>query len=115
MVLRSLNTLILLVLCAFSAVSQTPVINFHRAYGGTEAEAVGDMMFNQDGNLVIIGTTNSNDYDLIDQPTNDQNFWFLELDADGNNISEPYTTFNQTPTNQLTEKILYSDGIWCRN
>jgi hypothetical protein len=84
----------LLLLSISSMFGQTPMINFHKAYGGSADDEVVDMIFNSNGNLVLFGSTRSSDYDLsLSQPAL-PDFWLFELDDEGNIISN--TTFGGT-------------------
>ncbi len=61
-------------------------IDWVKTYGGSnEDEAVGVVKTPDEG-LLILGTTKSTDGDVTGKTTNDQDFWLLKLDSQGNKI-----------------------------
>ncbi len=61
-------------------------IDWVKTYGGSnEDEAVGVIKTPDEG-LLILGTTKSTDGDVTGKTTNDQDFWLLKLDSEGNKI-----------------------------
>ncbi|HUM47767.1 MAG TPA: hypothetical protein PLD84_12630 [Chitinophagales bacterium] len=65
--------------------SQTPVVSWQHAYGGSAGDDARDFQKTSDGGLIICGYNGSKDGDLTGiTPSYVLNYWVLKLDANQN-------------------------------
>ncbi len=67
--------------------SETPKIEWEYNFGGTEQDEAHQVIPNEDGTYLVIGTTNSNNID-ISANNGAADFWILKLAADGSLLWE---------------------------
>ncbi|PVW14126.1 hypothetical protein [Marixanthomonas spongiae] len=58
-------------------------IDYIKTYGGSELDKAVSVVLANDGNYVVLGTTQSTDGDITDKTTTDEDFWLLKIKPDG--------------------------------
>jgi hypothetical protein len=54
-----------------------------KLYGGSDDDGADEIIATKDGGSILVGTTSSNDGDVVGQHSNDEDIWVLKLDKDG--------------------------------
>ena len=83
-------------------------VDYIRTYGGSAEDGAVAVVQANDGNYVVLGSTNSTDDDLAGRPDLDRDYWLLKLDADGAIIWSK--TFGGTEADTPTNLAKTSDG-----
>ena len=84
------------------------VVEYVKTFGGSgEDEAIGVVEAN-DGNYVFLGSTSSNDGDITDKTTTDNDFWVLKVDKQGQKLWSK--TYGGSESDKATGITKTSDG-----
>jgi hypothetical protein len=79
-----------------------------KTYGGSQEDDALAITETADGNIAVLGFTQSNDGDVIGKPTTDSDYWLLKLDNELNIIWQK--TFGGTSDDRGQDIISTSDG-----
>lgn len=97
---------------ASETVAPTPTflgeIDYIRTYGGSGEDGAVAVVQANDGNYVVLGSTNSTDGDLAGRPDLDRDYWLLKLDTNGEKIWSK--TYGGSESDNATNLSKTSDG-----
>ncbi len=115
-----LSSLLTLLACSTDNSTQNPVdnepeptgfegiVDFVQTYGGSnEDDAVG-VVQSIDGNYVILGSTQSNDGDIVDKTSTDSDYWVLKVTPEGDIVWSK--TYGGSSDERATSISATSDG-----
>jgi hypothetical protein len=91
-----------------------PVIEFNnefqqqKTFGGSQEDDALAVVETQDGNIAVLGLTQSNDGDVTGKTTTDSDYWLLKLDTDFNLIWQK--TFGGTSDDRGQDILVTQDG-----
>ena len=83
-------------------------IEYVKTFGGSNEDDAVSMVQDIDGSYLILGTTSSNDGDIIDKTTTDADLWLLKLSPDGQIIWSK--TYGGSLDDKATRITKTSDG-----
>ncbi len=83
-------------------------IDYIKTYGGSGEDGAVAVVQSNDGNYVILGTTNSTDGDLAGRPDLGRDYWLLKLDSDGEKLWSK--TLGGSESDTATNLAKTSDG-----
>jgi len=96
------------------ATSPEPTLEFNnelqglKTFGGSQEDDALAITETSDGNIAVLGFTQSNDGDVTGKPTTDSDYWLLKLDTEFNIIWQK--TFGGTSDDRGQDIIATSDG-----
>ena len=79
-----------------------------KTYGGSQEDDALSVIETQDGNIAVLGFTQSNDGDVTGKTTTDSDYWFLKLDQDLNILWQK--TFGGSSDDRGQDMVATSDG-----
>jgi len=86
----------------------TGEIEFVKTFGGSNEDDAVSVVQSDDGGYAVLGSTKSNDGDLVGKIGNDSDYWLLKLDSNGNKLwSKTYGGSNDDAATNITKT---SDG-----
>lgn len=79
-----------ILICLYTQIvfSQPTIVQWERGYGGSYKEEGENIIQKANGNFVICGYTNSNDYDATSNHSISYDLWFVNLNDSGNLVSQ---------------------------
>jgi len=89
-----------------SSTKSTPVVQFVKTFGGSSNDAARSVIATDDGGYVVLGFSQSNDGDIIDNSIAQYDYWLLKFDANDELIWQK--TYGGTKDDR-GEKIIQTD------
>jgi hypothetical protein len=83
-------------------------VEFVKTFGGSEVDVAVDVVEANNGNYIIVGTTDSSDGDITGKTTTDKDYWMIEMTPEGTLVSNQ--TYGGSQDDVVTAISKTTDG-----